>query len=342
MQKEFRITVVGCGAISPKWLKYVITRDDSEIVSIVDMNQENAEKAKSLLGLQCPTYKNLTPALKETKPNLVFDLTYVTTHVDIVTEALKAGCNVFGEKPMALTRQQADLMIKTVKETGKVYNVLQHRRYVKGLRALKEIIASGVIGKPGFVCADIFVQGDISSIRNQLEKPMLMDNAVHTFDQARFILDSDPVSVYCASFNPEGSMYHGDAAGICIFEMNNGTVFDYRCQLGINGCLTSWESAWRVMGSKGTAMWDGEGDAYYEIPDSSEAGKAGSYPYKKVIHKSTYNGLEEHSGAIHEMFEALKEGRKAETDCEDNYRSIQMVFAAEESAELGRKVSITT
>ena len=338
MNKKYRIAVTGCGAVSHHWIKYIKTRDDVELVSLVDINQANAENIKSLYELQCPIYTNLTSALKETRPNLVFDLTYVTTHVDVVTEALRAGCNVFGEKPMALTQNEADLMIKTAKETGKIYSVLQSRRYVKGFRALKDIVSSGVIGEPGFVCADIFVQGDISSIRNQLEKPMLMDNAVHTFDQARFILNAEPVSVYCQSFNPAGSMYHGDAAGICIFEMSNGSIFDYRCQLGIKGCLTSWESAWRIMGSKGTAMWDGVGDAYYEIPDESKAGSL--YPYKKITVESQYEGPENHAGSISEMFDALEKGRKAETDCEDNYKSIQMVFFAEKSAELGRKVTI--
>ena len=340
MDKKYKITVAGCGTISHQWFTYIKTRKDSEIVSLVDINRANAEKIKSQYELKCPVYNNLTSALRDTTPNLVFDLTYVTTHADIVTEALEAECNVFGEKPMALTQSQAKQMIKKAREKGKVYNVLQHRRYVKGFRALKEIITSGVIGKPGFVCADIFTEGDLSSIRNQLEKPMLMDNAVHTFDQARFLLDADPVSVYCESFNPPGSIYKGDAAGICIFEMNNGSVFDYRCQLGIKGCLTTWESTWRVMGSKGTAIWNGGGDAYYEIPDDSGGAETKSYPYRKIIMKPAYTGLENHAGAIHEMFDALENGRKAETNCEDNYKSIQMVFTAEKSAESGKKIVI--
>ena len=171
MEKKYRIAVVGCGAVSHHWLRYVTTRDDIEIVSLVDPNKANAEDKKSRYGLHCPIYSDLTTALKETSPNLLFDLTYVTTHVDIVTQALKAGCNVFGEKPMALTREQAEKMVLTARETKKTYSVLQNRRYVKGLRALKEIVASGVIGKPGFVCADIFTGEWVeTSIRNQLKK----------------------------------------------------------------------------------------------------------------------------------------------------------------------------
>ena len=40
------------------------------------------------------------------------------------------------------------------------------------------------------------------------------------------------------------------------------------------------------------------------------------------------------------MFDALLEGRKAETDCSDNIKSMAMVFAALESAGAGKKVTI--
>ena len=38
------------------------------------------------------------------------------------------------------------------------------------------------------------------------------------------------------------------------------------------------------------------------------------------------------------MFLALEEGRRAETDCRDNIKSMEMVFGAVESAKTGKKV----
>ena len=40
-----------------------------------------------------------------------------------------------------------------------------------------------------------------------MESPLILDMAIHTFDQARFITGADPVSVYCHEFNPPGSWY---------------------------------------------------------------------------------------------------------------------------------------
>ena len=40
-----------------------------------------------------------------------------------------------------------------------------------------------------------------------MESPLLLDMAIHTFDQARFITGADALSVYCHEFNPAGSWY---------------------------------------------------------------------------------------------------------------------------------------
>lgn len=335
-EKRFKILVAGCGAIAVRWMDYTIQRDDCEIVGLVEINPDNAEKMKQKYNLECNIYNDINAALKETDANLVYDLTYVTTHKDIVTTALKAGCDVFGEKPMTLSLEDAREMLETAESCGRTYAVMQNRRYHKGLRALKEVIDSGHIGKPGLICADIFVFADTKSIRNLLEKPMLQDNAVHTFDQARFLVNADAVTAYCHSFNPVGSKYNGDAAGICTFEMSDGSVFSYRCWMGCEGLYTSWESSWRIMGSKGTVVWDGFTMPYYESADhKNENGE-----YIRMEATTSWDGKLQHAGCLEDMFSSLIEGHKPGTDCTDNIKSIGMVFASIESAIKSEKVDV--
>ena len=47
-----------------------------------------------------------------------------------------------------------------------------------------------------------------------------------------------------------------------------------------------------------------------------------------------------HLGVMKEFVEALQEGRKPETDCTDNIKSLAMVLAAVESAKAGKKVPV--
>ena len=51
-----------------------------------------------------------------------------------------------------------------------------------------------------------------------------------------------------------------------------------------------------------------------------------------------WSGKDGHFGCLDEMFAALIEDRKAETDCTDNIHSVSMVYKAIESAMTGKKV----
>ncbi|MGI6776684.1 MAG: Gfo/Idh/MocA family protein [Acetivibrionales bacterium] len=338
--KRFRIAIAGCGLIANEWVKYALTREDVEIVALVDVNNKNAKAMAQKYQLNCECYEDIEDAIRSTGANLVFDTTIVMAHKDIVVKSIKAGCDVFGEKPMAFTMEEAVEMVSTAAKYGKVYSVMQNRRFTKGLRAIRQLIDSGALGKASFVCADIFVPADLKSIRNFLENPMLQDNAIHTFDQARFITGMDAISVYCHNFSPEGNKYKGHAAAECIFELSDGSVFSFRGWMGAEGCHTSWESAWRIACSKGTLIWDGFSDPYYEIPLSENEKNSLTDDYKGLKAKSNWNGKLQHEGCLEEMFTALIEGRKAETDCIDNIRSMAMVFAAIKSFKEERKVKI--
>jgi len=230
-------------------------------------------------------------------------------------------------------------MVAAADRSGKMYAVMQNRRYLKQIRAFRQLIESGVIGKPGFVCADFFLGPHFGGFREIMESPLILDMAIHTFDQARFITGADPVSVYCHEFNPSGSWYSGNAAAICIFEFSNGSVFCYRGSWCAQGAPTSWESSWRVTGSKGTAVWDGINPPYCEVVSPEKQDKF-IYDVERVETSYSWDGREGHEGCLDEMFNALLQERKPETDCRDNIKIMAMVFGALESAKKGRKVML--
>lgn len=335
----FNIVLVGCGSMANQWIKYVLLRGDSQLVALVDIKEESARAMLTKYNLNCAVFNDMEEAIKNTNANLVLDITIPESHHDVVTSALKLGCNVLGEKPMAASMDQAREMVLATNRYGKSYAVMQNRRYLKRIRSFRELITSGTIGQPGFVCADFFLGPHFGGFRDIMDSPLILDMAIHTFDQARFITGADPISVYCHEFNPPGSWYKGDASAVCIFELSDGSVFCYRGSWCAEGCQTSWEANWRITGSKGTAIWDGTNVPYCEVVVPSEEKKFIN-EFKRMEAEEKWNGQEGHFGCLDEMFAALIEGRRAETDCADNIKSMAMVFAAIESAKTGQKVQI--
>ncbi|NRF90376.1 Gfo/Idh/MocA family oxidoreductase [Paenibacillus frigoriresistens] len=335
--KKYRIAVAGCGNMSNTWIDYVAQREDAEIVGLVDIRLENAEMMAERRGLKVPVFHDLGQALFATDANLVFDITIPASHKQVVSTALQAGCHVFGEKPMAESMEDAIELLKLTGQTGKRYTVMQNRRYLPQIRALRDFLTGGTIGEIGALHADFFIGAHFGGFRDLMDSPLILDMAIHTFDQARMILGKDPVSVYCHEFNPPGSWYKGNASAICIFEMNDGSVFSYRGSWCSEGFRTSWEADWRVNGSLGTVKWDGVNPPVCELVDDSQPPQF-LMPFKEIEVPIEWKGQEGHWGCLDEMFASLEQNRAAETDASDNIKSMAMVFGAIESSRTGSKV----
>ncbi len=336
---EHKIIVAGCGGMSNTWLDYLEKRDNAKIVALVDLYVETAQAMNEKRNWNVPIFSDLSQAIKETDADLVFDITIPSSHKQIVTTALEAGCHVFGEKPMTENMEDARELIRISEKTGKQYSVMQNRRYLKQIRGFSDFVKGGSIGKLGSLYADFFIGAHFGGFRDVMDSPLILDMAIHTFDQARLISGADPVSVYCHEFNPEGSWYKGNASAICIFEMSNGSVFSYRGSWCSEGFNTSWESNWRAIGEKGTILWDGVTPPICEVIDESKE-KGFIHSTKKIPIPCDWSHQEGHWGCIDEMFSAIEEKRLAETDCRDNIKSMAMVFGAIESAKTGQKVML--
>lgn len=333
--KTFNVIIVGCGAIAFRWLDHLTKRDDTEIKAIVETDLVRAQQAKDQYGLHCNLYMSLDEALEKEQCNLVVDLTYVTVHKDIVTKALLAGCDVLGEKPMSDSVESVREILRAVKASGRRYTVMQNRRYIDQVQKIRGIVDSGLMGQCVMINGEIFVAADMGSIRNMLKYPQLQDNNIHIFDQARYMCAGKPVSVYYHSFNPKGSKYTGDAAGVAVFEMDNGCVFSFRGYNGAEGMHTSWDHVWRVCCERGTIVWDGVGDAVYQYAD-----QVGRYVYQDGRIPRPDIVRDQHDKALEDMLDAYKTGRPLMTDCWDNVYSIAMVLASIKSIEESRKVNI--
>lgn len=335
----FSVVLAGCGQMAHTWVEYTKTREDIQIVGLVDIVSENAERLKSRYQLSATIFPDLAAALRSAHPDVVFDVASPESRRTLVETALTAGCHVFSEKPMATSLDDARALVRLAKQTGKIYAVMQNRRYHPQIRALTDLVQGGRIGTPGWATADFFLGPHFGGFRDLMDHPLLLDMAIHTFDQARLILGQDPVAVYCHEFNPPGSWYRGNAAAAAIFEFADGTVFTYQGAWCAQGAPTSWEANWRIVGSRGTALWDGSNPPYAEVivPDASGFQR----PTTRVEAALTWRGQSGHFGCLDAMFAALADGGPPETAAEDNIHSMVMVFGAIASAARHERVTLS-
>jgi predicted dehydrogenase len=146
----------------------------------------------------------------------VINVTVPAAHHPVTTEALAAGLPVLGEKPVASTVAQGLSLAAAAELHGQLFMVSQSRRYNRQLVRSEAVVFASLV-PVGIVSAEFFKAPHFGGFRDAMDHPLLLDMAIHQFDMARFLLDADPVSVFCEEYNPTWSWYRGDAGATAIF-----------------------------------------------------------------------------------------------------------------------------
>jgi len=338
-----RAVIVGCGQMATGWAKSLTGASLAERVKIcglVDPNLDMARKLQADLGLNTVVLStDLAAVLAELKPDLVFDIAVPTARLEIVSTALRAGCDVLTEKPMATSLADATAINALARETGRTHAVAQNRRYKDGIRRVRATIESGVIGEITALHADFFIGAHFGGFRDVMDHVLLLDMAIHTFDAARYISGEEPEAVYCHESNPKASWYAHGAAATAIFEMTNGVQFCYRGSWCAEGADTNWDASWRIIGTKGTLIWDGL-DGYQIKVVIGTNGFSRALTEVPILPPRDASQTEDHTSVIREFLDALDQKRSPETAGTDNIKSLAMVFGAIESSAMQQRILI--
>jgi len=330
-----RAVLVGCGVMGARWaaaLNASPLKERLNLVALVDVDRDVAESVKRANGLSgAIVATDLATALEQVKADIVFDVAVPAARRDVVLTAFRHGCDVLTEKPMAASMKDAANILAAAQKQGRLHAVMQNRRFKQSIRRIRAFLASGAIGELSSMHCDFFIGAHFGGFRDAMEHVLLLDMAIHTFDAARFMSGKDALAVYCQESNPKSSWYAHGAAANAIFEMSDAVTFTYRGSWAAEGANTSWEAAWRIIGSRGTLLWDGEDKITVNVVDGTE----GFFrPLREVTvpdwSDATVTG--EHTSAIANFLDALDGGKAPESVGSDNIKSLAMVFAAIESA----------
>lgn len=340
MKNKIKVLFVGCGAISRAWLIPSLKEKDINIVGLVDINLSAAEeKAKEFKLKDVVISNNFKEALQKTKPDVVFNCTVPEAHFEITMTALKQGCHVLGEKPLADSMEHARKMVEEAEKRNRIFAVIQNRRYYHYIRGVQKFLAERKLGSLTTVNSEFYIGAHFGGFRDRMEHVLLLDMAIHTFDMARFLTGCDPLSVYCHEWNPSSSWYSHGASANAIFEMTGGIVYTYLGSWCAEGMNTSWAGRWRFIGEKGSAIWDG----MENFQAQKITGKTGFIRKSKNLSIKFPEKKEEnegHHGLIREFIQAIKTGKKPLTSADDNIKSLAMVFGAIESAKKKKTIEI--
>ncbi len=320
-----RFIQVGAGSMGRAWLRNLARSEDAELVGLVDLEPAIAAQALTETGFSdVATASTLAELLDRVEADAVLNITVPEAHLNVSNTALLHGLPVLSEKPAADTTSAALSMAAAAEVSGRLLMISQSRRYYRNVEAFSRQIAR--LGRLGLVECSFFKAPHFGGFRDQMPYPLLVDMAIHQFDLSRHLIGSDPVSVFCESFNPPWSWYAGDAAAQVSVQFADDTRFAFTGSWCSPGLETSWNGSWRVSAADGTATWDGDHEPLAETaagdPIPAEPG----------------TGPEEIAGSLAEFVAALRGGPVPAGEVHRNVISLLMVEGAVRSAQTQQRV----
>jgi predicted dehydrogenase len=205
-RETVRCGFVGVGGRGTALLKATLEVEDVQVVGICDIDAanrtravENVEKVHGERPDQLDDWKKL---LARKDVTTIIAALPCDLHYPMYRDALAAGKHVYGEKPMCLTVEHADALVKQSQQVGTVFQIGFQRRFSEPLKSAIKLFRDGIIGQP-FDGRGVRYgsggphrkPGEWFSFRERSGDWML-EQAVHNFDVFNWALGELPVSAY--------------------------------------------------------------------------------------------------------------------------------------------------
>ncbi len=333
-----RIVQVGMGGWGRNWTKNIVSQNrDVELVACVDTVPAILSLAQQELSHL--HIKHFLPSLAEALAAIEADAVLITAslpgHVPVALEALNAGKHVLLEKPFAPSIAEAQRVIDSAAQHGRILMISQNYRYFPAVRVVQELIREGTLGPVGTVNLDFRRYANSGSHRNyQLWQPLLVDMSIHHFDLMRMLLGQEPVHIACQTWNPPWSNFVEGAAGSATITFDGGTVLNYRGSWVSTTPQTNWAGEWHIECAGGEIIATSRGDK----PDYVAIRPLGK---RLRTLKLPEMPLRDRHGTLAAFVQAVRTGEEPETSGRRSLKTLALMLAAVEASVSGQPVTIT-
>jgi len=254
-----KILVIGAGSIGGKHLLNLSRMKAGEL-SVCETDPARLEQVCRTFGI--PGFMELEKALAQ-KPDAVIVATPTHLHTPVALEALKTVKNLFIEKPIADTLEQAERLTADAARRKAMVLVGCNLRFHPGVASLKTALAAGLLKKPLSVRAWFshylpnWRPGSdyrkTYSARSDQAGGILLE-CVHELDYLRWMLgEISGLDCFCEQIS-ELEIDSEDIAWMRL-HFKSGTIgqiqMDYLSPLKMRGC--------ELIGTDGILRWSSEG-----------------------------------------------------------------------------------
>ena len=278
---KIQVALVGAGWRGQGITAEAIQVPGVKLVAVADCYNGRLDHAKELWGADIFTTRDYNEILARKDIDAIICGTPDHWHMKVAVDSMKAGKDVYCEKPMIHLYSDGPAMIEASKSTGRILQVGSQRVSSILYAKAKEVLASGAIGQLNMVQA----HWDRNSTMGAWSYTIPLDASTETCDWPRFLGTAPKIA-----WNPEHffqwrkwKAYGSGVAGDLFVHLFSGTHF-----------ITGSHGPTRGMATGGLRFWKDGRDA----PDVM----LGLFDYKEgfnlALRVNFVDGGEESEGLI--------------------------------------------
>lgn len=143
-----KIGIVGVGDISNTYLPNITNMfREIEVIGVCDLVREKAERVVSAYNIP-KLYEDMHELFADPQVDIVLNLTRPYEHYEVTMAALRAGKNVYSEKPLAASLEEGKEIMALAKEKGLLVGGAPDTFLGAGIQTCRKLIEDGYIGTP--------------------------------------------------------------------------------------------------------------------------------------------------------------------------------------------------
>lgn len=256
--EDIRIAVIGHGFMGHEHETMLSQMEGIRLLGFSDRDPKQLDDVKE--GLK--RYESNEALLADPEVDVVLIAANNNQHHDLVIQAARAGKDIICEKPVAMSLEELDDMVRVTNECGVKFTVHHQRRLDQDFRIMKEIFDQKALGDVYMMKNSLYgFNGNMHDWHVYISEGggMLYDWGVHLIDQILFMMPEAKITSIYADVRNVINFEVDDYFKILLrFDNQVMAEVELGTYLLADKPQDKWfERHWIMGGNKGTAYVDG-------------------------------------------------------------------------------------
>lgn len=342
-----RYALIGCGRIATNHVKAVLN-NNLEFVAACDIKESQIENLLVKHGLEKETtikhYNDYKKMIGENQLDLVAIATESGNHAEIALYCIDHGINCIIEKPIAMSIQDADAIIRRAEENGVKVSACHQNRFNVAVQEMRKAVEAGRFGKLSH--GSVHVRWN----RNEgyyTQAPWrgkwasdggaLMNQCIHGIDLLRWMIGDEVEEVYGQTRRQFHDYLEAEDVGMAVVKFKNGAIATIEGTTNVYP--QNLEETLYLFGEHGTVKIGGTStnniDVWQFADETEEDGK--NKGLEEVTSNVYGNG---HTSLYTDVIDAIEKDRRPYVDEVAGRNALELVLAIYKSQKEQRPVKL--